>query len=111
MECGSRYPTCRNALRKPDNPSIVSRIEAADEEVDDDRWRVFGRGTSNRPLELELLRARVSETGHRREDPDEEDDVDGVRGVDIDSLDDEDEWDRVGTRGSVRLCGKGILSV
>jgi hypothetical protein len=54
------YPTNLSAFLKPTSPSIVSRSDVADDDLD----RCFGCGTSSSPLvreELRLLVASVEE--------------------------------------------------
>jgi hypothetical protein len=90
-----RHPTCLNALLNPANSSIVSRIDAADL----DRFRRFGRGTSSKPLERDVLRLLLPtmtaiswEEGGGRDARDEERDV---------SDEEIDVLEMVGIRGDV----------
>jgi hypothetical protein len=89
------HPTCLNALLNPANSSIVSRIDAADL----DRFRRFGRGTSSKPLERDVLRLLLPtmtaiswEDGGGRDARDEERDV---------SDEEIDVLEMVGIRGDV----------
>lgn len=67
-----------------------------DDEVDDDRCRGFGCGTSSKVCERVELRLRGADVGDRNVDP-----VEGVLGVRSDSWEEVDENDSVGVRGSV----------
>jgi hypothetical protein len=101
---------CRKALRKPESPSIVSRMDAPDD-ADDERCRLglrwrCGRGTSRRPFDRDELRLRLPIVmgmsrvlGGTEDADDEERDVGDVSDEDVDVL------DMVGMRADARcLC-------